>query len=178
MNIVGASGPGPSWEQPFEMLLACHERVQRMLALLARLRAHVDANGADEQARQAARDVMRYFDLAAPEHHRDEELHIFPAIMAHGDPVLHTLVARLRQDHVAMEAHWAAARAVLDALQAGALPQLAPADHASLEAFAALYGDHIAAEEGRVFPAAEAAVDEAAKAAMSREMAARRGARV
>ena len=52
-------GPSASFEQPFEMLEACHERVHRMLGLLARLREHMCTHGADEQARQAARDVMR-----------------------------------------------------------------------------------------------------------------------
>jgi hypothetical protein len=74
------------FEQPFAMLEACHERVQRTLALLARLRVHVREQGADENARQAARDVLRYFDMAAPLHHEDEELHVFPLLLAHGAP--------------------------------------------------------------------------------------------
>lgn len=60
------------------MLEACHERVQRTLGLLGRLREHVRKQGVDNDARQAARDVLRYFDIAAPLHHQDEELHVFP----------------------------------------------------------------------------------------------------
>jgi hypothetical protein len=41
-----APRPAASFEQPFEMLEACHERVQRMLALLARLREHLRSHGA------------------------------------------------------------------------------------------------------------------------------------
>jgi len=33
--------PAVGFEQPFEMLAACHERVNRMLALLERLREHL-----------------------------------------------------------------------------------------------------------------------------------------
>ncbi|RYF75253.1 MAG: hemerythrin domain-containing protein, partial [Comamonadaceae bacterium] len=77
-EIPGFNAPGVGFEQPFAMLEACHERVQRTLALLGRLRGHVQAHGADEPARQAARDVLRYFDIAAPLHHEDEELHVFP----------------------------------------------------------------------------------------------------
>ncbi|MEZ0309011.1 MAG: hemerythrin domain-containing protein, partial [Ramlibacter sp.] len=73
-----SSAPAPTFEQPFDMLEACHERVHRSLDLLARLRAHVVTHGADDQARQAAIDVLRYFDVAAPAHHLDEELHVFP----------------------------------------------------------------------------------------------------
>ena len=51
--------PSAGFDQPFEMLAACHERVQRMLALMTKLAAHLPAHGADEQARSAARDVMR-----------------------------------------------------------------------------------------------------------------------
>jgi hemerythrin-like domain-containing protein len=84
-----------SFEQPFEMLHACHERIVRTLVLLQRLRVHMVAHSADEQARQAAADVMRYFDLAAPQHHRDEELHVFPPMIARGEPALVDLVSRL-----------------------------------------------------------------------------------
>jgi D-amino-acid dehydrogenase len=53
----------------FEVLDACHERIQRMLRRLQWLRVHLATMGCDDQARQAARDVLRYFDLAAPAHH-------------------------------------------------------------------------------------------------------------
>ena len=54
-HLPGFSAPAVGFEQPFAMLEACHERVQRTLALLARLRAHVRQHGADEDARQAAK---------------------------------------------------------------------------------------------------------------------------
>ena len=82
VSLPGVRSPGVGFEAPFEMLEACHERVQRMLDLLTRLRNHVAKNGCDVQANDAAVDVMRYFDLAAPLHHQDEELHVFPAVLA------------------------------------------------------------------------------------------------
>ncbi|MFP5465887.1 MAG: hemerythrin domain-containing protein, partial [Gammaproteobacteria bacterium] len=106
-------GPAPGYEQPFAMLEACHERVHRMLDLLERLRAYLPDHGADRSARDAARDVMRYFDQAAPNHHRDEELHVFPPLLAGGDADTAALVRRLQQDHVRMESAWQSARAVL-----------------------------------------------------------------
>ena len=63
-HLPGFSAPGVGFEQPFAMLQACHERVLRTLALLARLRTHVLQHGVDDDARQAARDVQRYFDIA------------------------------------------------------------------------------------------------------------------
>lgn len=173
----GAVASSPTFEQPFEMLAACHERVARMLRLLDTLRTHVAAHGVDEQAQQAARDVMRYFDQAAPAHHRDEELHVFPPLVARGDAAVQTLVARLRQDHLDMEARWPSARAVLAAAADGVLSRLEPLHEAALEAFASLYGPHIAAEDSAAYPAALALLDADALAAMGQEMMQRRGVR-
>lgn len=170
-------GPAPGFEQPFEMLEACHERVHRMLDLLERLRGYLPDHGADSSARDAARDVMRYFDQAAPNHHRDEELHVFPPLLAGGDADTAALVRRLQQDHVQMESAWPVARAVLARIEAGELAVLAPADEAALEAFAGLYDGHIEAEEAIVYPAAAALLDEPAQAAMGEEMMRRRGVR-
>ncbi|HWI80868.1 hemerythrin domain-containing protein [Ramlibacter sp.] len=177
MSSLLSAGPAPGFEQPFEMLAACHERVARMLALLARLREHLAGHGADQSARDAARDVMRYFDQAAPQHHRDEELHVFPPLLAAGEPQTVALVRRLQRDHVQMEARWQQARQVLARIQAGELPAPSPEDDAALDAFAGLYDDHIQAEEGTAYPAAAAVLGEAAQRAMGEEMMRRRGVR-
>ena len=172
-SLVAA--PAAGFEQPFEMLEACHERVHRMLALLARLREHLRTHGADTQAQQAARDVMRYFDQAAPQHHHDEELHVFPPLLAQGDPKTVAVVARLQQDHLQMESRWGAARQVLALVAEGRINALSVDDDAILDAFAGLYDAHIEAEEGMAYPAARALIDEAATAAMGKEMMRRRG---
>jgi len=169
--------PGASFDEPFEMLAACHERIERMLTLLARLRAHVRANGCDAQAQQAARDVMRYFDLAAPQHHLDEELHVFPPLRARGEAPLTQLVERLQHDHRVMEARWQDARAVLASVAQGGNDRLRPEDEARLDAFASLYADHLRAEEDIAYPAADALLDAATRSAMGDEMARRRGAK-
>jgi hemerythrin-like domain-containing protein len=168
--------PGPSFDQPFEMLTACHERLDRTLALLAKLRAHLLEHGADTQAQQAARDVMRYFDQAAPQHHRDEELHVFPPLIAQRDPTVVPVVTRLQQDHVQMESAWHSARAILAEVAEGRLGSLDPAQAAALDSFAGLYAQHIAAEESIAYPAARALLGDEAEAAMGREMKQRRGA--
>lgn len=177
INISPRDARNSSFDQPFEMLEACHERVHRMLKLLGRLREHMRQHGADSQAQQAARDIMRYFDLAAPQHHRDEELHVFPALLSDADDAMLALVSRLQQDHLQMDALWPKARHVLMAVADGALPQLVPEHEQALDAFAGLYGDHIAAEEEVVYPAARARLDEGALRTMGDEMAHRRGVR-
>ena len=170
------AAPGAGFDEPFEMLAACHQRVARMLDLLARLAGHLPAKGCDDEARQAARDVMRYFDLAGPAHHEDEERHVFPALEALPDPAMRALVARLREEHLALSAQWRGVRADLAAVEAGAWR----ADEAAATrraAFAALYRQHIAAEEGQAYPLAHPLLDAPAQAAMGQEMARRRGAR-
>lgn len=176
------AAPAAGFDEPFEMLVACHGRVRHMLALLQRLAAHLAQTGCDEQARQAARDVMRYFDLAGPAHHEDEERHLFPALRATGDAALAALVARLQQEHLAMAGLWAEVRGDLLRVAAGGAPDVAGIPGAQSQsqarwaAFAALYDGHIEAEEDLAYPAAQALLDAATTAAMGREMAQRRGA--
>ncbi|WP_010462994.1 hemerythrin domain-containing protein [Acidovorax radicis] len=158
------------------MLEACHERVQRTLALLGRLREHVRQQGADESARQAARDVLRYFDIAAPLHHEDEELHVFPLLLAQAKPEVQTLVQRLQQDHVEMVADWAAARAPLIDLAEGQIQAFTDGHSVLLDRFAERYADHIRHEEHQAYPAALCLLDFAALDRVGREMAVRRGA--
>ena len=67
-TLPGFASPAVGFDQPFEMLHACHDRVERTLVLLGRMVAHVHDHGHDEDSRSAARDVLRYFDLAAPEY--------------------------------------------------------------------------------------------------------------
>jgi len=178
VTLPGFNTPAVGFEQPFAMLEACHERVQRTLALLQRLRDHVQAlqGAADEPARQAARDVLRYFDVAAPLHHEDEELHVFPLLLARGAPDVVALVRRLQHDHACMAADWAAARLPLLALAEGRQATFSAADGAAFDRFAARYDGHIAGEESMAYPAAQALLPPAELGPMGREMAARRGA--
>ena len=176
VTLPGFNAPAVGFDEPFAMLEACHERVQRTLTLLQRLRAHVGEHGADTQARQAARDVLRYFDIAAPLHHEDEEIHVFPLLLAQAAPGVQALVQRLQQDHLHMTADWAAARAPLSALAEGQQAGFTGGDDAALDRFAARYASHIEAEESVAYPAAQALLATAALAAMGQEMAARRGA--
>jgi len=171
------AGPAVGFEQPFEMLEACHERVQRSLALLERLIEHVDAQGHDAKSRSAAHDVLRYFDLAAPHHHEDEERHVFPRLLALGDATLVQAVQRLREEHQRMGELWARLRPVLLVWSgehaAGAVPANFRADARDLST---LYAAHIPVEEGLVFPGARSQLDDGELQAMGDEMRVRRGA--
>ncbi len=178
-EVPGLRSAAAGFDQPFEMLHACHERVQRTLGLLGRLRGHLRQHGADAQAREAARDVLRYFDIAAPLHHEDEELHVFPPLLAHGSAAMVELVQTLQAEHAAMARQWAEARVPLAAVAvaegaAGAVPW-SPEQEKVLDDFAGLYAEHIVREESVAYPAAQVLLGEREWAPMGREMARRRG---
>lgn len=162
------AGPAVGFDQPFEMLSACHERVRRSLDLLARLHAHVGQHGVDSQAREAAADVLRYFDLAGPAHHEDEERHVLPRLRGAG---LAALAERLHAEHAEMARLWALLR---EPLLAWARAETAPLDAALVHDYVSLYEAHLAVEDGQAFAAARAGLDGPALAAIGREMAARR----
>jgi hemerythrin-like domain-containing protein len=173
--LPGFEAPAAGFDQPFALLHACHERVQRTLALLQRLLDHVQAHGVDAAARSAAADVLRYFDLAAPLHHEDEEAHVFPPLLANGTPELQATVRRLQQQHHTMASQWELIRPALLRWRDGAAHgQPDAALRAAVAQWCVLYAEHIATEESRVFPAALAALDEAALQHMGAQMQARR----
>lgn len=179
LSLPGHRAPAVGPEMPFEMLEACHERLQRSLQLLQKLQDHLARQGHDASAAQAAQDVLRYFNLAAPLHHQDEELHVFPPLLAGADATLRELAERLINDHRQMEAAWIPARSVLQAI-ADSRPDadwhaLTPAQADALNQFAALYQQHLADENGVAYPAAQAALPLEAVQAMSEDMMQRRG---
>ncbi len=175
--LPGHRTPAVGLDMPFEMLEACHERVQRSLRLLEKLQAYLVNQGHDASAAQAARDVLRYFDLAAPLHHQDEELHVFPLLLAQGDGDLTAAVHRLQADHRTMEQAWLSAASVLrgiaDATSSAWQPLQAP-QVAALRDFSDLYGDHIALEERLVYPNARTAITAVQLQAMRDDMVQRR----
>lgn len=161
-------------ELPFDVLGECHEQLQRMLRQLQWLRLHLTAMGCDVQAREAASEVLPFFDRAMPVHHEDEERHVFAPLLAAG---LHVqTIERLQREHLEMAERWAQARAVLQPVAAGRWQGFAPEDEALLEGFARLYDWHLAAEDELVLPAAAQVLDEAALATVAADMARRRGA--
>lgn len=172
--LPGFDSPAVGFEQPYEMLAACHERVQRSLDLLARLIEHVRTKGHDTQSRAAAHDVLRYFDLAAPQHHLDEERHVFPRLLAHGSAQEQALVQRLQVEHRAMEALWAQLRPALQSWSAAHEPAELRALEPLAQRYAALYQHHLRDEDAQIFPVARALTPPHEIGAMSAEMQGRR----
>ena len=178
-TLPGVASPAAGFDQPFELLAGCHERVRRSLALLQRLATHVAHNGIDAPARSAAHDVLRYFDLAAPLHHQDEERHIVPRLQASADPALQAAAVQMLAEHGRIEALWQALRlelqALFDAVDGPHTGQALARLQTLADAFVAVHQPHLALEDGLVFPRVADLVDAAERQTMGAEMAQRRG---
>jgi hypothetical protein len=96
-------------------------------------------------------------------------------LLAAGSPELAAVVRRLQADHVAMDAAWSQARAVLQSLADGTAQTLDASQSARLDAFAGLHASHLQAEAQLAYPAARERLDTPALARMSQDMMQRRG---
>ena len=175
-SIPGFPALTATTEAPLEMLSACHSRIERQCATLRRLVAHLAQHGADDQARTAAANVMRYFDSSAKHHHEDEEVDLFPALleaMAGSDPVcLRELTEALTAEHRALDAAWQRVRAVLSDISAGASAHLSASD---VEALVHQYERHIEREEKELLPMAARLLGDDDLARIGKSMRERRG---
>jgi len=176
INLPGHAPPTVGFEAPLEMLSACHARIEQQCEILQRLVRHVAHLGTDAQARSAAAGVMRYFDTAAVDHHADEEVDLFPALieaMAGSDAVcLRELTAGFAMEHRELESRW---RQVREALARVAAADPTSLDADAIAAFVGLYQRHIAREEGELLPMAARLLDYDALDRVGRAMRERRG---
>jgi hemerythrin-like domain-containing protein len=172
----GFTAPAAGFEAPLEMLSACHGRVERQCQTLLRLVPHLAANGPDQTAREAALNVMRYFDTSARHHHADEEEDLFPALLQAAPPAelagLRGLVAALQAQHRELEQAWAELRPKLDGIALGTVRELG-ADEAGR--LVGLYRSHIEREEAELLPLAARILGTARLDGVGRSMRARRG---
>ncbi len=167
----GAPSPAAGFDAPFELLAACHDRVRQRLDLLARLLDHLRGHGADANAHAAAADVLRYFDIAAPHHHEDEERHLVPVLQASDDPACRDAAAQLLDDHAALRTAWQQLRPLLQSLDPAQTREL----EAAARRFIELHRPHLELEDTLVYPAAAARLPASRQATIGHEMAERRG---
>jgi hemerythrin-like domain-containing protein len=165
------------FDEPLDMLLGCHRRIEKQLATLQRLRAHLSQRGVDAEASQAAKSVLDYFERAAPNHHHDEEIDLFPLIAQRiTDPGeaarFNAFRETLLKDHRALEAAWSRLRRPLEGIADGLVRQLPETDVA---AFAKGYAHHIVTEEAALKEFFDRWLSDEDRARLGRAMAARRG---
>ncbi len=172
----GFDSPAAGFEAPLEMLSACHSRVERQCQTLQRLVPHLAANGPDQSARDAAQNILRYFDTSAKHHHADEEEDLFPAMLQAvpetGMPTLRVLIDALCAEHRELEQIWGQVRWKLEGIWLGLEPDLGADEVAQMAGF---YQRHIAREEDELLPLATRLLGEAQLDAVGRAMRMRRG---
>jgi len=138
----------PGIEDPIELLLACHEKVRRFAGLTLKLRDHIAKNGPDKQAQEAAQSILRYFNIAAPLHHADEEVNLFPELRQLAVAELDLSLAQLEAEHTKLGALWQSLQAWLTATVEGQ----AHTKPDTVDAFVSRYLAHAQREEDEVYP--------------------------
>jgi hemerythrin-like domain-containing protein len=176
IDLPGFDAPAAGFEAPLEMLSACHGRVERQCQTLLRLVPHLAGKGPDQAAREAAQNVMRYFDTSARHHHADEEEDLFPALLDSAPqadlPSLRELVATLGAQHRELEQAWGELRWKLEGIWLGTMREL---DAAEVQRMVDSYRSHIAREEAELLPLAARVLGVAQLDSIGRAMRVRRG---
>jgi hemerythrin-like domain-containing protein len=164
----------PTSMDGFDVLDVCHRHTLFTLGKLAALIARLKSRGPDADARTLAAEIVNFFSTTARLHHEDEERHVFPKLLACGDPEIVQAVLRLQQDHRWLDVDWMELSPLLDAVAAGQSSYDLDALREGVEVFTALSHDHIALEESCIYPQARARLHAGERREMGREMAARR----
>ena len=174
MNLWDAPA---GFDEPLEALSACHRRIEKQMSTLTRLHSHIARNGFDAEARIATAAILRYFINAAPHHHADEEVDLFPKLLRAAEALsdrarAYELVSHLLVDHREMESAWALVREALEGLQSG---EKADLDSHLCDEFVRIYSSHIEREDNHLFPLAARLFSKADLETLGIAMARRRG---
>ncbi len=149
----------PGFEDPIEILNACHEKVRHFASLTIRLRDYLQKVGLDATATEAAARIRRYFNVAAVLHHQDEEMDLFPALLSIHDGLLSEVVRQsmvqsiqsLQSEHETLGEAWSQIDRWLQSIEAG---ETAP-EPACVDLFAHAYTRHADREENEIYPFAK-----------------------
>lgn len=166
----------PDFDQPIAVLKHCHGRIRKQLDTLEKLLAHLPPHGADEQARQAAAAVMKYFDKGAQLHHEDEEQDLIPMLHATATgedaATLAALAPQILQEHKDMDAMWQDLHEQLSLIADGSGTHLSAS---TVRRFVQCYRQHMEREEGTMAPMALRIFDTGQMARLGQAMRQRRG---
>jgi hemerythrin-like domain-containing protein len=173
-NLPFAAGAG--FDDPLDMLLGCHRRIQKQLGVLKALPAQLAEHGPSAEASAAALALLDYFGRAAVHHHMDEERDLFPLLEARitdsGEQArFRAFRETLHEDHHRLNEAWSRLQRPLQLIADGHRGKLAPAD---VESFVGAYAQHIVIEEQSLADFFNRWLTEADRDALGRAMEARR----
>lgn len=175
MTPVASSRTIPDFNHPLEMLHACHGNILRQCSALRKLAARLTHESCNQQAQQAAQDILHYFDTTGELHHQDEELDLFPTLHTLAGPdqaQTEAMLERLSTEHIAIFAAWNELHTALQQLAKGvntALPE------SLADQFIRSYTKHITFEEAELLPLAARLLSPQQIMRLGRNMAERRG---
>ena len=164
----------PGFDEPLALLRACHKNITDHCERLENLIIHINAQGIDDEARKAARNIIRYFSTSALLHHRDEEEDLFPRMNRQSIRIAE-LIRDLKQEHVKLDQLWDIITPELKKL-----PDENFSDdflQASSE-FCALSRQHVNRENMEFLPLAASSLSELELKDIGESMAERRGVRI
>src|ERR1035437_10021082 len=165
VNRIGKSSgaavdPTPTLDDPLQHLVACHDRIEERLQILERVIPHLrsESEAKRQEAREALDTALRFLELMGRLHTEDEEVSVFPRILASGGddtPLLKELTTMLEGQHRDKEAVLEKLKAQVAAFPAAPAPP-SPEDASRFEGLVAqlagLYRPHIMIENERLIP--------------------------
>jgi hemerythrin-like domain-containing protein len=162
-------------DRPLDHLVACHRRIEDRLATLERLTPHFRERR--EEALQALRSCLRFFDSNGVWHTEDEELSLFPRLAPLLSEEERGYVAGLERQHDVAEAAYAELKEVAETLESEPSASDASASKyaAAVTRLAGLYRAHITSEDARLVEIGRKYLSEESLAGISLEMKRRRG---
>jgi hemerythrin-like domain-containing protein len=169
-TLESLTNPAPSFEQPIELLMACHDKIRSFCDQLDKLEPYIEEHGVDDVAKRSIDAVVRYFDQAGPQHHTDEEEELFPILEAR-IPTARPKLAQLSAEHGMLHSRWNSIRDDLVALRNGDISVISRIEIAE---FVRQYRLHAAIEEAWLLPTADTILTEAEKQLAGEHMSARR----
>ena len=122
-----------TWNEPIDMLYACHSKVKRFCKQLTILPGYLEKNGVNQAVLNDVKTILQYFNHAAPLHHDDEEKDFFPA-----------LIEKAPQAKESVDENWAKLSEQLEEL---IVEKRTDVDERLITLFVASYDRHIALEE-------------------------------
>lgn len=143
LNLNNIQAKSATWNEPIEMLYACHGKIQNFCQQLLRLPEYLAQHGCDDVVRESVARILTYFNQAAPLHHDDEECDFFPLLAEHA-PQSHEWIAKLAAEHDVLEENW---RVLAQELNALLLGDVAALRDESVAKFTQSYAQHIELEE-------------------------------
>jgi hemerythrin-like domain-containing protein len=173
MSDTGLPDSLPGFDDPLALLRACHKKIIAHCDMLDDLLTYITEHGIDDEARNSARGIERYFSTSAVLHHRDEEDDLFPRLNRQSIRIAE-LIQELKKEHTRLDQLWGTI-----APQLKRLPDSFTDDF--LEAagdFCTLSRQHVNRENMEFLPLAASSLSQLYLGDIGESMARRRGVRI